>query len=222
MAQRSPVLVVLLIAILVGYMAGGRLRRFDQIHIHWWALAFSGVALQMLPAPNIAGIDSGTTGAAQLTLSYSLLLVFLIVNRWIPGSRVMALGLLLNLAVVSLNGGMPVSAEAIQRASGSSQRPTTETSAKHHLLTEEDLLSPLGDVIPVPPPAGVVLSVGDLLFYGGMAWFVIQVMRGRSRVNPRPLAVWFPKYRGKHAPDHWRMPARYRVSAHAEAGQSGT
>jgi hypothetical protein len=222
MAQRSPVLVVLMIAILVGYVSGGRLRRFDQIHIHWWALAFSGVALQMLPAPNITGIDSGTTGAAQLTLSYSLLLVFLIVNRWIPGSRVMALGLLLNLAVVSLNGGMPVSAEAIQRASGSSQRPTTETSAKHHLLTEEDLLSPLGDVIPVPPPAGVVLSVGDLLLYGGMAWFVIQVMRGRSRVNPRPLAVWFPKYRGKHAPDHWRMPARYRVSAHAEAGQSGT
>ena len=88
----------------------------------------------------------------------------------------MAVGLLLNLAVVSLNAGMPVSASAIRSAGGSAslQTLTTDEGGKHHLMTEQDLLAPLGDVIPVPPPFNVVLSIGDLLLYGGMAWFVIQ------------------------------------------------
>ena len=85
-----------------------------------------------------------------------------------------------------------------------------------------DLLRPLGDVIPIPPPAGIVLSVGDLLLYAGIAWFVVQVMRGRSRENPRPIAMWFPGYRGKHAPGHWRLPPRYRTAAPVAAERSGT
>ena len=160
----------------------------------------------------------------MLIASYLLLLGFLAVNRWVPAAAVMAVGLSLNLAVVSLNAGMPVSASAIRSAGGpaSLQTLTTEEGGKHHLMTEQDLLAPLGDVIPAPPPFSVVLSIGDLLLYGGMAWFVIQVMRGRSRENPRPLAMWFPTYRGKHAPSHWRMPARYRATGHAAAGRSGT
>jgi hypothetical protein len=82
--------------------------------------------------------------------------------------------------------------------------------------------APLGDVIPFPPPASVVLSIGDVLLYAGMAWFVFQVMRGRSRETPRPIAMWFLAYRGKHAPGHWRMAARYRAAAPVGAERSGT
>jgi hypothetical protein len=223
MAQRSPIIVVLLIAVLLGYLAGGRLGRFGSVHLHWWGLAFVGVALQALPTPSIGEVDPHLAGTATLIASYVLLLLFLGVNRWIPAARLMALGLGLNLAVVALNGGMPVSAWAIRETSGSAvqQLPTVESSPKHHLMTDDDVLAPLGDVIPLPPPAGVVLSIGDVLLYAGVAWFVIQVMRGRSRENPRPLALWVLRYRGKHAPDHWRMPARYRASAHAGAGRSG-
>ena len=89
-------------------------------------------------------------------------------------------------------------------------------------LKRRDLLAPLGDVIPIPPPAGVVLSIGDVLLYAGMAWFVFQVMRGRSRETPRPIAMWFLAYRGKHAPGHWRMAARYRAAAPVGAERSGT
>lgn len=223
MAQRSPILIVVLLAILAGYALGGRLRRFESLRMHWWALAVVGVALQALQLPSAGRLDPDVVGVLTLVSSYVLLLAFLAANRWVPASRAMALGLLLNLAVVSFNAGMPVSGWAIQQAGdlATGEAPIVETSPKHHLMTEEDVLAPLGDTIPIPPPIGIVLSIGDVFLYAGMAWFIIQVMRGRSRANPRPFAVWFLAYRGKHAPGHWRMPARYRTSAHAEVGQSG-
>jgi Family of unknown function (DUF5317) len=135
---------------------------------------------------------------------------------------VMALGLLLNLTVVAANGGMPVTASAVERAGGSTAVLGDGYGSKHHLADDDDIVVLLGDVIAVPKPVGVVLSIGDVLLYAGIAWFVIQVMRGRSRENPRPLVVWFLGYRGKHAPAYWRMPARYRAPGHAGAAPSGT
>src|SRR2546425_12181657 len=106
--------------------------------------------------------------------------MFLTVNRWIPGAAVMAVGLLMNLAVVAANGGMPVSARAVESAGGTGSTLATDAAAKHHLMSDRDLLAPLGDVIPLPPPASVVLSIGDLLLSAWVAWFVFQVMRGAS------------------------------------------
>jgi hypothetical protein len=217
----SPVLIVIAAAVLVGLLAGGSLRNFERLRVHWWAIAFVGLGLQIVPVPEFAGVPTWAVGAGMLAASYVLLLVFLAVNRWIRGAAVMAIGLLLNLAVVGANGGMPVSAHAIETAGGSAAALADGSGAKHHLMNDADLLWPLGDVIPIPPPAGIVLSVGDLLLYAGIAWFVVQVMRGRSRENPRPIAMWFPGYRGKHAPGHWRLPPRYRAAPVA-AERSGT
>src|SRR6266550_4195673 len=185
----SPILLVLVVAVLIGLVTRGSFRNFERLHVHWWGLALGGVALQLLPVPTIGALNPEIAGTAMLVASYVLLLGFLTVNRWVPAAGAMAVGLLLNLVVVASDGG----------------------AAKHHHADGEDLFVPLGDVIPIPEPAGVVLSIGDVLLYAGMAWFVIQVMRGRSRENPRPLAVWFLGYRGKHAPAYWRMPARYRA-----------
>ncbi len=221
-AGMSPVLIVIAAAVLVGLLAGGSLRNFERLRVHWWAIALVGLGLQIVPVPEFSGVPNWAVGAGMLTASYVLLLVFLVVNRWIPGATVMAIGLLLNLAVVGANGGMPVSANAIETAGGSVAPLADGAGAKHHLMNDADVLSPLGDVIPIPPPAGVVLSIGDLLLYAGIAWFVFQVMRGRSRENPRPIAMWFPGYRGKHAPGHWRLPPRYRAAAPVAAERSGS
>ena len=212
---------IILIAVVIGYLLGGRLRNFERLAVHWWPLAFIGLVLQSFTIASFWGLSPRVTGAGALLLSYVLLLIFITVNRWIPAAPVMALGLLLNLLVVGLNGGMPVSAWAIERAGGSVAALEATGSTKHHVATDDDLLPFLGDVIPIPEPIGIALSIGDVLLYGGMAWFVIQIMRGRSRENPRPLAMWFLSYRGKHAPGHWRMPARYRHHR-AEAAPSGT
>jgi len=212
---------VILVAVVIGYLFGGRLRNFEGLSVHWWSLAFLGLVLQAVPISTYWDLAPKAVGAGALLLSYVLLLAFITVNRWIPGATVMAIGLLLNVLVVGLNGGMPVSARAIEIAGGSVESLEASGSTKHHVATDDDLLPFLGDAIPIPEPVGIALSIGDVLLYGGMAWFVIQVMRGRSPENPRPLAMWFLSYRGKHAPGHWRMPARYRQHR-AEAAPSGT
>ena len=216
----SPILGVVVAAIAIGLIAGGSLRAFESLHLHWWGLATVGLVLQAVPTPSIPYLSTRGTAAIVLIASYLLLLFVIALNRRIPAAPAMTLGLVLNLAVVGANAGMPVSAEAIEAAGGSVSAANEIDGAKHHLMSDDDVLVALGDVIPVPPPIGAVLSIGDLFLYGGIAWFVVQVMRGRSRVNPRPLAMWFPSYRGKHAPDHWRLASRDRASR-AAAGRQG-
>jgi Family of unknown function (DUF5317) len=209
-------------AVVLGYLLGGRLSGFEHLRINRWGLAIVGLVLQLVPSFSIGDAPASTTGPVVLALSYTFLVVFLFSNRWIPGMPVMRIGLLLNLVVVLINGGMPVQAAAIQRAGGDPATLAQEAPTKHHLTTDEDVLWQLGDVIPIPPPFSDVVSIGDVLLYGGMVYSIVEIMRGRRRENPRPLAWWFPGYRGKHAPDWWRMPVRYRTPGRAEAGRSGT
>lgn len=212
---------IFLIALVVGFALGGRLRNLERLQVHWWGFAFAGVAMQFLPVPSLGSVSPRLVGTAMLIGSYLALLVFLAVNRWLPAVAVMTVGLLMNLTVVAANAGMPVQPAAITAAGGSLDSLATG-SAKHHLMTDRDLFPFLGDVVPIPPPGRIVISYGDVLLYGGIAWMIVQVMRGRTRENPRPLAMWFPSYRGKHAPAHWRMPARYRTGDRAGADPSGT
>jgi hypothetical protein len=217
------VVLILVLAILAGVLAGGSLRSLERIHIHWWGIAFVALALQAFP---ISGASANRAGlaAGSLVASYVLLLAVISVNRHVPGALLMAAGLLMNLGVVALNGGMPVSVDAI-RASGAQGAMVIEDGAKHHLMSDADVLRPLADVIPVPQPFGAVLSIGDVLLYGGLAWWCFAVTRGRFRENRRPPARWFRMYRGKHAPVAYRLPARYRSArpmAPAGAGRSGT
>ncbi len=116
---------------------------------------------------------------------------------------------MMNLAVVSLNGGMPVSRDAVL-AAGADGVILIEDGARYHLMTDADILQPFADVVPVPSPFGVVLSVGDVLLYGGLAWWCFVVTRGRFRENLRPPAHRFLMYRGKHALASYRLPARTR------------
>jgi hypothetical protein len=219
-----PGLVVL--AVLLGYVLGGRIHRFEDLRINRWGLAVVGAALTAIvnffPTLSFAGIPDTVVGPVLLATSYFLLAVFLISNRWIPAGYVMILGLLLNLVVVVANGGMPVRAEAITSSGGNPAVLQDATVGKHHLMSDDDVLWHLGDVIGVPEPIGVVLSPGDALLYGGIVYSIVQIMRGRRRENPRPMALWFSGYRGKHAPEYWRMPIRYRHPDPAEAETSGT
>lgn len=219
----TVVLIILALAVAVGVLAGGSLHHLGRFQIHWWALAPIALALQALPTP-AGSADRAGLAAASLVASYVLLLAVVAINRRVPGSALMVVGLLMNLAVVGLNGGMPVSRDAV-RTAGAEGVIVIEDGAKHHLLSDGDVLAPLADVIPVPPPFGAVLSVGDVLLYGGMAWWCFAVTRGRFRENRRPPARWSRGYRGKHAPQEYRLPARYRVARPAipaATARSGT
>ncbi len=99
----------------------------------------------------------------------ALLLVVLIVNARTLGLPLMALGVTLNLAVVLLNGGMPVPASQIGRMTYGG------------FYTVGSRLSFLGDVIPGPMP-GLLFSPGDIALFAGAFLVVVAAcaLSGRA------------------------------------------
>jgi hypothetical protein len=217
-------IVVLFIAVaglVAGFLAGGSVRNFDRIHVHWWGAALAGLLLQVAPLNRWLNED---VAVASLIASYGLLVAFMWVNRRLPAAPLLLAGLALNMLVIGVNRGMPVSEGAIrttQAASGTI--PSGIDDGKHHLMTSSDVLTPLADVIGIPPPIATVLSVGDLVLYSGIIVFTVIVMRGRFAANRRPPA-WIQMYRGKHLPPRRRLPRRSRPAAgpRLAAASSGT
>lgn len=204
------VLTVALIGLVAGFIAGGSLRNFERIHVHWWGAAVGGLVMQLVPFDSWL---SDEVAVAALVGSYAMLIAFAWVNRRLPAAPLLLLGLSLNMTVIALNGGMPVSEAAIRAAGGpSGVLPSAIDDGKHHLMTSSDVLTPLGDVIGLPPPIATVLSIGDLFLYSGIVAFTVIVMRGRFAENRRPPA-WLPMYRGKHLPPDRRLPRRSRPGA---------
>jgi hypothetical protein len=219
------VLIVIGLAVAVGLVTGGSLRPFQALRIHWWGAALVGLALQGVP---VAALDARLDSVVLLA-SYSLLLAFAFVNRRLPALWLVFAGLAMNVLVIGVNGGMPVSPGALEVAGGRPEALSGEGTLKHHLMGPTDRLTPLADVIGIPPPLGAVISIGDVVLYLGVAALVVAIMRGRSGENPRPPARWFQGYRGKHLPPDRRfvrsaVPVDQAMWAQAPAprGRSGS
>jgi signal transduction histidine kinase len=162
-------------AIAIGLLTGGRLRGLSAVRFRWPYLALLGIALQFFPV-------GGWEENALVLLSFAALSVFALANIGQPGFTLVFVGLALNLLVIGVNQGMPVSHRALVN---SGQQDLVDDlvqsgGAKHHLATDEDSLRFLGDVIAIPPPVSQAASIGDLLMYAGAGWFIVAWMRRRS------------------------------------------
>lgn len=169
--------VTLIGAVVLGLVAGGRPSRLADVRFRWPWLGLLGVALQFPPV-------TGLAGDLLLLGSFACLLAVVAVNLRSPGFPLIMLGLALNLLVIGINRGMPVSEAAI-RASGQAETLAelrASDSPKHHLMGPEDRLTFLGDVIAIPPPVRQAVSVGDVLALLGVGWFVVAAMRRRVNV----------------------------------------
>lgn len=188
---------VIVVAFLVGLLSGGRIRRFEDLHLRWPWLAVAGLALQFVPLPEGAAGTDLVVRTAVLMCSYVLLLAFAGLNIRLAGVSVLFVGLALNMVVIGANGGMPVSRGALELSGQTDelQLLIDEGARKHHLLTDGDVLTPLADVIPVGGPIKQVVSVGDVFVYAGVMWLIVAVMRGR--IPPESLRGQ-GAYRGKH------------------------
>jgi len=124
-----------------------------------------------------------------LYLSFGLLIVFTIKNIRVFGFAVILAGVLCNLLVIGINGGMPVSKHALRSSDQGQFLGDLENNPypKHHLATDDDLLRYLGDVIAVPSPIEQAISVGDILTYGGVGIVIIGAMR-RPMAQPEPVS----------------------------------
>ena len=213
------VLSVIASAVVVGFVAGGSLAPFQRLTVHWWGAAIAGLALQGVPATFLVGRD---LAPIILLTSYALLLAFAWVNRRLPALLLVMAGLAMNVLVIAADGGMPVSAMALEVAGAAPQGLAGDGPLKHHLMGPGDVLTPLADVIGIPAPIGVVISAGDVVLYAGLAALVVSVMRGRSVENRRPPPRWFQGYRGKHLPMERRFDRPGRPTAPVGADPWGT
>jgi len=171
------VLATLVIAVLAGYLAGGRLSNLGSAGVRWPGAAVAGLALQLAPVPG------RTLPLVLLFVSFALLAVFALANvrARVAGFPLILVGIALNFAVIAVNLGMPVTRQALE---ASNQMDTLamlvhDGGAKHHLAGPDERLLFLGDVIAIRPIEQAV-SAGDLFTYAGVVWLVVAAMLGRT------------------------------------------
>lgn len=107
--------------------------------------------------------------------TFPLMAVIAWMNRREPGMAILGIGLVLNFAVIAINGGMPVFGSAVALASGSHHVAPVPASDFIHLVGSVATHLPwLSDVIPLPGPTWLrlVASPGDLLLLAGIVCFV--------------------------------------------------
>ena len=78
-----------------------------------------------------------------------MLIAVAVANRHITGVAVVGIGLLVNLVGVAVNGGMPVSAGALEAAGLAGTGRAGRDPTRAHLQTSEDPLPVLGDTLPM-------------------------------------------------------------------------
>ena len=169
--------VVLIIATAVAIGRGGHLKNLTMIELIAWPLLFLAGALQV--AAELLPDEPSWSQPAAVTLilgSYVLLLVVIYLNRERTGLALAGLGVILNFAVIGLNSGMPVSAEAAVLAGGSGGELVFDS--KHVALDVNSRLAFLADVIPMRP-FRQVLSIGDVFLAVGLGLFVEAELRSR-------------------------------------------
>jgi hypothetical protein len=168
------------LAIGLGYALGGRLSHLAALRLRWPALAMLGLALQLVTGPG------DVVPVVALYLSFALLVAFAVANIRTPGFVLVLVGVLLNLAVIAMNDGMPVSRSALVASgqAGTIDELASGETVKHHLSGPGDDLVFLGDVIAVPALEQVI-SVGDVFVYGGFVLVVALGMRRRAVPVPR-------------------------------------
>ena len=136
-----------------------------------WPLAlFAGAACELVSSLWMAGAG----GLVMLVGGYVLLLAFAARNVAVLGSVLVIAGLLANLTVICLNGGMPVSGAD----------PASGFGPRHHPVGPGDHLTAMADVISVPA-LGEVFSPGDLVLGAGVTTMIAATLAGGRRPLPR-------------------------------------
>lgn len=169
--------------VVAALLAGRRRGARTGPALRWLPLLLAGAVAQWVP--EVVALPEAV-GAAAVLCSYAALVAFTAGNLAHAGMPLVLLGVGLNLVVVAANGGMPVRADALVRAgiAAPAEVERLDLGARRHLESGDDVLSLLGDVVPVPPLREVV-SAGDVVLATGLA----VVAFGALRPGPRSPAA---------------------------------
>jgi hypothetical protein len=163
-------------------LAGGDLRRLEDVRIRLVWLAVIAIAVQIVLTVFASGGDTALQRVAHLS-TYALVGIVVVANLDLRFLWVVGLGGLLNFVAIALNGGvMPASEDALR---------TAGLSAKDGDFTNSDVVENaavpwLGDVFAVPEgwPGANVFSVGDVVIVIGV-FLVLHAATGSRLLGRR-------------------------------------
>ena len=172
-----PIIVAVVIGIIVGLARGGRVTALARTRLR----ALPALAVALVANTVVDTVDVSAPGVwAVVGLLAGL--VFAVRNLHLVGMVVVAIGLVVNLAPVALNGAMPVRGQALVDAGMVEQHQLelVVLDGARELADDETVLEPLGDIIPIAI-TGQVMSFGDLIMLVGLADVIANLLLQRPR-----------------------------------------
>ena len=171
----------LIFALIIGYILKGKIKNLENVDIKGVYLVFISFFIEFFI---IIGIRKGIFNIGIFTymldlIMYTLLTIFIYINRKDKYIVLMGIGFLLNAIAIFLNGGaMPVSAKAAEIA-GITLDISNE--GLYTLINENTRVWFLGDVIPKTFLRNFAISIGDIVAMLGLMLFVITGMKKTAK-----------------------------------------
>lgn len=175
-------LVSLVVAIVIGLLLKGDIRKLDASNLKGIYLAFFAFLIEFILFTLIRKkvIERSIVTYIFYLIQYILILSFVFVNRLDYAILIIGIGIFLNALAIFLNGGaMPVSASAMVKAGmAPSLDLVKETMASseglYQVATSKTVLAFLGDCIAL---GKYVISIGDIFIALGLMGYVIKEMK---------------------------------------------
>jgi uncharacterized protein DUF5317 len=175
------ILYAIVIGLVVGFIAGGRLSAIGEIRFRWAPLVFVGFLLQVLLFSDAVAERIGDLGPILYVASTLMVVIAVVRNLSIPGLPLVAMGAASNLAAIVANGGfMPASPSAM--AALGKAAPTIYSNSA---VVAQPALAPLTDIFAMPVwlPFHNIFSIGDAILAVGVVVVIAIAMRSRPRAE---------------------------------------
>lgn len=184
-------LVVLVLALFVALIRGGKISRLADLNLRWRGVILIGFLIQVLIFSNSwqSRLDLQTLTPYFYLASMGLLVIALFANYRLPGMALITLGLCSNALAILFNGGyMPASPEALALA-GQPPLPVGQITNNSIVMGPATQLFFLCDIFAIPK--GFILpnvfSVGDILIAIGTVYMIQKTLVVSKIAEPASL-----------------------------------
>ncbi|HZA41796.1 MAG TPA: DUF5317 domain-containing protein [Actinomycetota bacterium] len=164
------VLIIAVLAAVAAVLRGGSLESLAATKVKWLWLVWIALIVQVGFRVFEPSWLTDAWGLVVLIATNLAIVWFMVLNWKQPGMILAAVGLLMNLVVITANGAMPVS-DYVFEVIDIDESTLDSAGFKHERMTGDTVLPWLGDVVPIAP-LREVWSVGDFVLAAGIGWFV--------------------------------------------------
>ena len=190
-----------LLALVVGVLAGGGIPRLAELRLRWSWLLLLALLIQLFAGlSRQTGIGADIPVGWAYIVAYGLIFIWLWGNWKVPGLQIASVGIAANMVAVIINvGQMPIWSAAFFAAGFT---PADIANDPFHFLLQTDSVADFvargglfGDVVPLPVPIiRDVVSIGDILLALGIFWAIVYSMirvnapsRGAYAIGPTTI-----------------------------------